>query len=148
MRLIQHRYVFPQDTQCNGILFGGKMLSWIDEDATITIDLFLRSRVAKRAPRLVTAGMERVCFLSPAHLGDLLCFEYRIVHVGTSSLTVLAIVSKNKIPVFRAYVTQIVADNVDFFMHNVKESFEKDSEWDFVEKLHKARIADEIVQKI
>jgi acyl-CoA hydrolase len=73
--------VFPQDTNHHGTLFGGVGLAHMDKVAFIT---------ASRHGRVdfVTASCERVDFVAPVRLGDLVELTGRIVRVGRRSLDV------------------------------------------------------------
>jgi acyl-CoA thioesterase YciA len=71
----------PRDTNHYGTIFGGVILSYIDQAGFVE---------AKRhgAHRWVTAAVDRVDFKAPVHLGDTVSFWARTVRLGTKSVTV------------------------------------------------------------
>lgn len=82
--MIQHRWVQGFHLNARGLLFGGVILAWGDEDATMVAYNAKNEAFAD----FVTAGIDRVAFFAPAERGDRLRFEYEIGHVGKSSLAV------------------------------------------------------------
>ena len=74
--------LLPRDTNAGGSIFGGVILSHIDLAAAVP--------AKKLAPRkrFVTVAMEKVEFLEPVFVGDLVSFYTQIVEIGTSSLKV------------------------------------------------------------
>ena len=77
------RWVQGKYANARGVLFGGAILSWVDEDTTM-----LAYRVGDKGSEFTTAGMDRISFHTPGKVGDRLCFRYKLVHVGKSSLAV------------------------------------------------------------
>ncbi len=71
----------PRDTNHYGTIFGGVILSYIDQAG------FVEARRHGRH-RWVTAAMDRVEFIAPVHLGDTVTFFSRTVRLGTKSVTV------------------------------------------------------------
>lgn len=71
----------PRDTNHYGTIFGGVILSYIDQAG------FVEAR-HHGVHRWVTASLERVDFRSPVHLGDTVNFYGRTVRKGTTSVTV------------------------------------------------------------
>lgn len=71
----------PRDTNQYGTIFGGVILSYIDQAG------FVEAR-RHGAHRWVTASMERVDFKAPVHLGDIVNFYARTLRTGTKSVTV------------------------------------------------------------
>lgn len=71
----------PRDTNHYGTIFGGVILSYIDQAG------FVEARRHGRH-RWVTAAMDRVEFIAPVHLGDIVSFFSRTVRLGTKSVTV------------------------------------------------------------
>lgn len=71
--------VFPGDTNHHGTLFGGVGLACMDKVAFIA---------ASRHARVdfVTASCERIDFVAPAHLGEIIELTGRVVRVGKRSL--------------------------------------------------------------
>ncbi len=71
----------PRDTNQYGTIFGGVVLSYIDQAG------FVEAR-RHGTHRWVTASIERVDFKAPVHLGDIVNFHTRTVRLGTTSVTV------------------------------------------------------------
>lgn len=73
--------MMPRDTNPNGTIFGGVLLSYIDQAGAI--------EARKYAPnRVVTVAIDRVEFKQPVHVGDVLSFFTTLRRRGTTSLTV------------------------------------------------------------
>ena len=73
--------MMPKDTNAHGTIFGGVILSYIDQAAAVE---------AKRqgAGFIVTVAMREVAFHEPVEVGDLVSFYTRLVRVGRTSITV------------------------------------------------------------
>jgi acyl-CoA thioesterase YciA len=73
--------MMPKDTNAHGTIFGGVILSYIDQAAAVE---------AKRhgASFIVTVAMREVVFHEPVQVGDLVSFYTRLVRVGRTSITV------------------------------------------------------------
>ena len=71
----------PRDTNPNGTIFGGMILSYIDQAAMVT---------ALRHAHCVwvTASMERVDFIAPVFLGDIIELYAHTERVGTKSVRI------------------------------------------------------------
>ncbi len=88
-RTFQNRLVLPPDTNHLGTIFGGTVLSYIDEIAAIAAMKHSRKAV-------VTASIDSVNFLSSAVVGDILTLEAVVISTGRTSMEVLVKVeSKN-----------------------------------------------------
>ena len=74
--------LLPRDTNAGGSIFGGVILSHIDLAAAVPAKKLAPSK------RFVTVAMEKVEFLEPVFVGDLVSFYTQIVEIGTSSLKV------------------------------------------------------------
>lgn len=73
--------MMPRDTNANGTIFGGVLLSHIDQAGAV--------EARKHAPhRLVTVAMDKVVFTQPVFVGDVLSFHTRLKRRGRTSLTV------------------------------------------------------------
>jgi len=82
MRFYSRKIVKPQDLNPNGTLFGGAVLSWIDEEAAI----FVLCQLGKG--RIVTKYMSEINFVSSAKLGDVIEIGMETVKFGRTSITV------------------------------------------------------------
>jgi acyl-CoA hydrolase len=80
-RTIQTKLVLPPDTNHLGTIFGGKVLSYIDEIAAIAA-----MKHSKKV--VVTASIDTVNFLSSAKVGDILTLEGVVISTGRTSMEV------------------------------------------------------------
>jgi acyl-CoA thioesterase YciA len=80
MRFHTRKWVKPEDLNANGTLFGGKLLSWIDEEAA------LYSIVQLENSKVVTKLMSEINFMSSAKQGDIVEIGIDVVKFGGSSL--------------------------------------------------------------
>jgi acyl-CoA thioesterase YciA len=73
--------MMPKDTNAHGTIFGGVILSYIDQAAAVE---------ARRhgASFIVTVAMREVVFHAPVYVGDLVSFYTRLLRIGTTSITV------------------------------------------------------------
>jgi acyl-CoA hydrolase len=168
MIMHQERWVQGWHMNSKNILFGGQLLSWVDEDTTMLAYNCVRTEDGGKFD-LVTAGMNHVQFLKEVPLGDRLIFSYKLVHVGRKSLTIAARVmsyehdkkSNHDSDVFKALVTLCLVQRLegktitrsimwgDKWGENLLaecvthrdglEQLKKDEMWAFVEKMLNAR---------
>src|SRR5947207_13030904 len=70
----------PKDTNAHGTIFGGVILSYIDQAAAIE---------AKQhgASFIVTVAMREVVFHPPVYVGDLVSFSTGLVKIGRTSIS-------------------------------------------------------------
>ncbi len=73
--------MMPKDTNALGTIFGGVILSYIDQAASIQAYKYA-------SQRFVTKALNAVEFMAPVHLGDVVSFYTWVVKVGRTSLTV------------------------------------------------------------
>jgi acyl-CoA thioesterase YciA len=73
--------MMPRDTNPMGTIFGGIILSYIDQAGAVEA----RRHTEKS---LVTVAMHEVKFIAPVFVGDLVSFYTETVKVGTTSVTV------------------------------------------------------------
>jgi acyl-CoA thioesterase YciA len=73
--------MMPKDTNAHGTIFGGVILSYIDQAGAVE---------AKRhgADFIVTVAMREVVFHEPVYVGDLVSYYTRLVRIGQTSITV------------------------------------------------------------
>ncbi len=139
--LEQWRFVQGWDVNASGVLFGGRLLAYMDEDTTL-----LAYRVCPDRA-FTTVGMDRIAFLAPAKLGDRLRFSYNLAHAGKTSLTVKAAVFNHlDKPIFQGHATLVcVFDSVPnpHRLHEgiVRQLLETPA-WKLVEKLREERMSD------
>lgn len=89
MNFYSRKLIKPQDMNAHGTLFGGSVLSWIDEEAAI----FVSCQLGRG--NLVTKFMSEIDFVSSAKLGDIIEIGMETVSFGKSSITVKCVV-RNK----------------------------------------------------
>ncbi|WP_138275825.1 acyl-CoA thioesterase [Rhodoluna limnophila] len=78
------KWVRPEDLNANGTLFGGSLLKWIDEEATIYAILQLGNR------RVVTKIISEINFVASAIEGDLIEMGLVATKFGNTSITMRA----------------------------------------------------------
>ncbi|MGH7134128.1 MAG: acyl-CoA thioesterase, partial [Pirellulales bacterium] len=79
--------MMPRDTNPNGTIFGGVLLSHIDQAGAVGALHEIRG-AGWPEQLLVTVAMNQVEFHKPVFVGDLVSFWTRLVRVGTTSITV------------------------------------------------------------
>lgn len=77
--------LMPKDTNALGTIFGGIILSYIDQAGAVEAH-----RHGGR--RLVTVAMREVVFHAPVFVGDLVSFYTSTLRVGRTSITVQVVV--------------------------------------------------------
>ena len=97
-----------EDINGENRLFGGKLVSWIDEVA---------GTVAKRHTgiKVTTASIDNLQFKEPAYLDDLVVIIGRVTYVGNTSMevrvdTYLEELDGTRRPINRAYLTMVALD--------------------------------------
>jgi acyl-CoA thioesterase YciA len=73
--------MMPRDTNALGTIFGGIILSYIDQAGAVEAHRRVRNRV-------VTVAMREVVFHEPVCVGDLVSFYAETLRVGRTSITV------------------------------------------------------------
>ncbi|USN99075.1 MAG: acyl-CoA thioesterase [Phycisphaeraceae bacterium] len=79
--LVLRVVTMPRDTNPYGTIFGGVILSYVDQAAML-------EALNHAHCTWVTASMERVDFLAPVQLGDIVELYTRTTRIGTKSVTV------------------------------------------------------------
>ncbi|MDQ3908492.1 MAG: acyl-CoA thioesterase [Acidobacteriota bacterium] len=103
--------LLPRDTNPQGTIFGGVILSYIDIAGAV--EAHRRTGVE----RFVTVAMREVVFHEPVFVGDLVSFYATTTRVGTTSLTVRVVVeaeryggTSERIKVTEAEVVYVAVD--------------------------------------
>jgi len=102
--------LLPRDTNSQGTIFGGVILSYIDTAGAI------QAHRHTHMERFVTVAMKEVLFHEPVFVGDLVSFYAEVVRVGTTSITVRVIVEverlgkSERVRVTEAEVTYVAVD--------------------------------------
>jgi acyl-CoA thioesterase YciA len=73
--------MMPRDTNAAGTIFGGVILSYIDQAGA-------EEALFQGARRVLTVAMKEVTFVEPVFVGDLVSFYTSLVRVGRTSITV------------------------------------------------------------
>ena len=81
MKYYTRRFVRPNDLNGSDRLFGGQLLSWIDEEAAIYASCQMNQ------DRVVTKYMSEIDFKLSTQSGDILEFGLEVVEQGRTSLT-------------------------------------------------------------
>src|SRR5919197_6390651 len=79
--------MMPRDTNPYGTIFGGVILSYIDQAGAIGARREV-IRAGGPPPFLVTVALNRVEFHEPVLVGDVVRFLTRLVRIGRTSITV------------------------------------------------------------
>jgi acyl-CoA hydrolase len=110
-RTEQVHFLRYEDINGEGRLFGGKLVSWIDEVGGIT---------ARRhtGMKVTTAAIDHLQFKSPAYLNQLVVVSGHVTYVGNSSLevrvnTYLEELDGTRRSMNSAYITMVALDDND-----------------------------------
>jgi len=90
MNFYTRKWVKPEDLNAHGTLFGGRLLSWIDEEAAIYAIVQLETNGC------VTKYMSEINFINSARQGDIIELGIKAIHFGNTSITLTCEV-RNKI---------------------------------------------------
>jgi len=86
MNFYSRKLIKPQDLNAHGTLFGGTVLSWIDEEAAI----FSTCQLGRG--NIVTKYMTEIDFVGTAGIGDIIEIGMETVKFGKTSITVRCLV--------------------------------------------------------
>jgi len=78
--------MMPRDTNPFGTIFGGVILSYIDQAGAIGARREV-VRAGGQPPVLVTVALNRVEFHQPVLVGDVIRFLTRVLRIGRTSIT-------------------------------------------------------------
>lgn len=102
--------MFPRDTNPAGTIFGGVILSYIDQAGA-------EEAKFHGADTVVTVAMKEVVFHEPVYVGDLMSFYTEHVRTGRTSVTVRVAVEaarhrdrREVVPVTEAEITYVNVD--------------------------------------
>lgn len=103
-----HRLVLVEDLNQFGFLFGGRLLSWVDEASWIAASLDFPDC------RFVTVGMDRVEFHHRVSAGDIISIRSKLEQKGSTSAGYRVEVYRGKCPEGEALFSTCVSFvNVD-----------------------------------
>lgn len=109
-RTIQTRLVFPSNTNHHTSIFGGTMLSYIDEIASI-------AAMKHSSGEIVTASLDNVNFKSSAFAGEIIEMEAVVIATGRTSMDVFVKVKAQNVVTgeeritMESYVTLVAIDD-------------------------------------
>lgn len=109
MKASNRRLVMAKDLNGVNKLFGGTILSWVDEQAYIEVIYLLNSN------NVVTKYISEVEFISGATVGEIVEITTEVVKVGRSSITL-------KINVINLTTRKIIAVVNEIVMVNINEN--------------------------
>jgi acyl-CoA thioesterase YciA len=98
--------MMPRDTNHHGTIFGGVILSYLDQAGAV-------AAIRSGCRQVVTVAMDEVVFHEPVHVGDLVSFYAEVVRTGRTSLRIRVKVeadrraSGEKVAVTSAEVTYV-----------------------------------------
>lgn len=103
--------MMPRDTNAHGTIFGGVLLSYIDQAGAI--------EARKHTPhKYVTVAIDQVVFKKPVYVGDLLSFNTRLIKIGRTSMTIEVKVEAQRfsnprvvVPVTEAVIVYVSVDD-------------------------------------
>jgi len=81
--------MMPRDTNHHGTIFGGVILSYIDQAGAV-------AAIALGCRKVVTVAMDRVVFHAPVQTGDLVSFYAAVQKTGRTSITVQVTVEADR----------------------------------------------------
>ncbi len=81
MRFHTRKWVKPEDLNANKTLFGGRLLSWIDEEAALYTIVQLENK------HIVTKFISEIEFVSAARQGDIIEIGMEATQFGRTSMT-------------------------------------------------------------
>ncbi len=90
-KTVTNRLIMSGDLNAANTLFGGKLIQWVDEAASVFVMELLRSH------NIVTKKISEVLYNEPTKIGDVLEFLFRIKKIGTSSVTIECVVRSKEI---------------------------------------------------
>jgi acyl-CoA thioesterase YciA len=82
--------LLPRDTNSQGTIFGGIILSYIDIAGAV------EAHRRTKMERFVTVAMREVKFHQPVFVGDLVSFYAETVRTGTTSITIRVVVEAER----------------------------------------------------
>jgi acyl-CoA thioesterase YciA len=103
--------MMPRDANALGTIFGGLILSYVDQAGAVEAQ-------RHSAERLVTAALHEVNFIAPVFVGDLVSFYAEVMKTGNTSITVCVTVEArraraphNTVRVTKAEVVYVAIDD-------------------------------------
>ena len=108
--------MMPRETNPHGTIFGGVLLSYVDQAGAVGAEHEIRSQGWPVLP-LVTVGMNSVEFHEPVYVGDVVSFWTKLVRVGRTSITMHVLVETVRddrpVTLTEAEVSFVTVDRTD-----------------------------------
>ncbi len=101
------KMVTAKDLNANGSLFGGQVLTWIDEEA------FIFSACQLKDHSVVTRYISKIEFLSTARIGDIIEIGMEATGMGRTSISLKCIVRNKGTGTILTQIDKIVFVLVD-----------------------------------
>lgn len=103
--------MMPKDANSRGTIFGGVILSYIDQAGAV-------EAIKQGARRPVTVNMKEINFLKPVYIGDIVSFYTETLRIGTTSITVRVRVVAERIQKFSEAENSQYSKNEETFKEN------------------------------
>ena len=87
--------MMPRDTNSHGTIFGGVLLSHIDQAGAVGARHAIRCAGCPDVP-MVTLAMKSVAFHQPVHVGEPVSFWTDVLRIGRTSITVQVTVETDR----------------------------------------------------
>lgn len=131
-KLTQKRWVNTTDLNSKGILFGGRLLAWVDEDASLLVADSIDQE-------FVTGRVFNSEFIAPVKAGQRLTFCYYLAHRSNATITVVAeVFDELEQRVFSSYVTFVGIKDGKPVEITCRYDISKETiDWHFVEDYRK-----------
>jgi acyl-CoA thioesterase YciA len=108
--------MMPRDTNPHGTIFGGLLLSYIDQGGAVGAQHAIRLSGWPQQP-LVTVAMDSVEFHEPVFVGDIVSFWTELKRVGRTSITMHVTVESERdgqtVKLTEADVTYVAVELID-----------------------------------
>ncbi len=105
--------MMPRDTNPHGTIFGGVILSYIDQAGAVGAQHEIRLAGWPDQP-IVSVAMNSVEFHRPVFVGDILSFWTKVIRVGRTSITMHVVVEADRqgraVQLTQAEVTYVAVD--------------------------------------
>jgi acyl-CoA thioesterase YciA len=110
--------LLPRDTNSQGTVFGGIILSYIDMAGAV------EAHRRTGMERFVTVAMREVIFHKPVFVGDLVSFYAETVRIGNTSITIRVTVEAERVGLsserVRVTEAEVVYVAVDSYRQKIK----------------------------
>ncbi|MDK6805723.1 acyl-CoA thioesterase [Aerococcus sp. UMB7834] len=125
-RVVQTHRIMPQETNSFGNMFGGQLLSLVDNSASVSASRMSRTVV-------MTAAMDKMNFLAPLPENDSVCVESFVSGVGKKSCEVFVKVLGEHLATGERYIAATsfmtfvaITDDPDFHMPEIVADSEEE----------------------